>query len=709
MSGERLSRAVKTFLRLGHAITLAVVLDGVDRTPAAGMERPSHAEAEHLEHLSVVFPFVGSSVGDKPVEPVRAEFPAVVPPAPPENVPLKRDPERLPKPARAIFPAFDGDSFFVSIPPKEAEKLPASQVFKDIVGPMLRSFGFERDFRQISPPAQEGTRMPRANLAGLAADTCRELRQTRLSRYKEQCDVMQGLAKPTPDVDRAFQTGEGMTFQQFRADVERQEIQYAFRQIVLPGNDPIEYTIILASRWEGETVSMVMGRFFNRYFVTNKVTLKPEEATERARKELLAIKGIADVQAAPKRVERVLLPYGGARDNQGVYVTAVRYAYRMPIQALFVQPVPRASAKAQPFAANEGFWYLWLDAETGRILQLQPLVADAVQAQGRAWRRAPDSLPTTDLLPFDVNDASGGQYTLQLDEAGQTVFRRVDRFGDGNFNDGEVSISSTNESTASFANFDQATAGMNDGANAVCNNDPAGNPANKTFQQIDLFATVSRHRSMGLNAGLFTPFPSSGAMKLTVEDTTYGYGCNAMGSPTYLKFGQCPGFTSAMCHPGAIGRYMNTSQDHTWVGHEFGHAMTARQYTDRPADWCMGPSFGGTPAACPVPVSPLGSVHDWADAWAHAFENINCFGGWTGHNIGGPGLNASLNCLANTSEGDGFIRLSRHSAVQPGNSGAAVQPGNFGRPFSGASRDQHWRPPRIRRHANGRRGALGSP
>jgi hypothetical protein len=72
----------------------------------------------------------------------------------------------------------------------------------------------------------------------------------------------------------------------------------------------------------------------------------------------------------------------------------------------------------------------------------------------------------------------------------------------------------------------------------------------------------------------------------------------------------------------------------------------------------VGPTTEGVPAApCPVPVGPDGTFHDFADSWAHALENSNCVGGWFAKNQ--RGKDASLNCIANTSEGASPPRLSQ--------------------------------------------------
>ncbi|MCI0724620.1 MAG: hypothetical protein L0338_37495, partial [Acidobacteria bacterium] len=300
----------------------------------------------------------------------------------------------------------------------------------------------------------------------------------------------------------------------------------------------------------------------------------------------------------------------------------------------------------------KGIWYVWLDAETGQILQLQPLV-DETAARGQTFRRAPDLLPAANLLGFEVDPASGGQYTLKL----SGVMNRVDFQGDG-YNANDVSISdSTGGSSSTLANFDQATNGMNDAANAVCNNDTSpGLEADETFQQVDFFATIHNQYRQAINAGIYTPFPT-GPWSPQVEVANF---CNANAG---MMYGACSGYYDADCPDGA-NKLLNFAHDHTVVAHELAHNMTSRQYTDRPSDWCVGPTLEpGTPVApCPVPTGQ-GLFHDHADAWADAFENTNCLGGWVIKNQTGP--NASLNCVANTDEGGFGPRL--HQVTVPFN------------------------------------------
>jgi len=548
--------------------------------------------------------------------------PSLYPPPIPER-PITPQPGAMPKGATVVYPAFDGEGFTATLPAGRAERLTAQAVFDQVVAPILRGIGMDEPGQHMGVPDYEGRAFPTADLASLAAITCQEVARTENPRWRQICAALtQGQS--TPDTDRLLQGGEGMTFAQYRADIERLEIEYVFPQV--EREVPIEHTGILAARWAGETVTLVTGRVFTRYRVVNTVVLSREEAGRRLASELIKIDGVCcPDRLPPERIELLLLPYGEAEG-----LPALRYVYRMPVKA--------------HWGLDEGLFYAWMDAEDGSIRQLQPLIAHAVSARGVTYRRAPDLLPATNNTFFQVDDAVSNEYRLQL----TGVFGRLDRFGDGDYNDGEVAIpDNANGSSATFANFDQTP--LNDAANAVCSSG-----GNTTFEQVDLFATLYRQRQMALSAGLFTPFPN-GEMFLRTRTASGGV-CTATGSPLGITFQDCPGYNDAACPDGV--NHIAVDHDHTYVAHEFGHALTPRQYTDRPADWCVGPTVEGVPAApCPVPVSPGSLFHDFADSWAHALENTNCWSGWKSKNNGGVDL--GLNCVTNHSEGGSSPRLSQ--------------------------------------------------
>ena len=95
-----------------------------------------------------------------PLYALSEEPPRIVPPHPPA-IKVIPHPERLPEAAHAIFPAFDGDGFFVAIPPRASQKdFSGDQVYKDIVGPVLASIGFNPRIGPDHPPQQSRIRIP---------------------------------------------------------------------------------------------------------------------------------------------------------------------------------------------------------------------------------------------------------------------------------------------------------------------------------------------------------------------------------------------------------------------------------------------------------------------------------------------------------------------------------------------------------------------
>jgi hypothetical protein len=557
----------------------------------------------------------GGGIGVPGVPPVRVD---------PRPIPItaaaKARPGLLPRGARGTFPGFNGDGLFITLAPKRATSVSAATVFKQTIGPVLRAAGFPSQGAGSFglPRRSKGEGRRRASLHVVAALTCAQLSQMRDKMVEEMCAVLTGKEKATPQIDAAFQNGEGMTFAQFKADIERRQIQYFFPQLV--GTVPIEHTGLLASRWEGETITVVNGHLFTRFRVVNARKLGFTQAFLRGRAQLLKLENVLAVSREPgKEQVLVALPYGGARDAAGRLQPALRYAYRTLVRGS-TRGIERAS------------WIAYFDAASGAVLELIPQDAETT-AVGEQWRRAPDT--PTELNFFDVDPATGGQYTLAY--AG--VFNRVDRLGDGNFDDDEVSISSSSGgSSASLANFNQSP--INDDANAVC-----GAGGNNTYRQVNVFSHLSRLHSMIVGAGAPVSFPEAAVTIWTdATDTSASYDYYGSGQ-SRVRYGAYGGFTSSSC-PNASG-FSNGGEDTTAIAHEFAHLSTPRLQDRRPTDWCGSPS-------CPDPTGRL-LFHDFADAIAEAYASLPCIAGWLDKNVGGT--NASLNCVGTTSEGGGLPRL----------------------------------------------------
>ncbi|HEV8700670.1 MAG TPA: kelch repeat-containing protein [Candidatus Polarisedimenticolia bacterium] len=580
--------------------------------------------------------------------------PHVDPPDPNAQIPCIGNPDTLPAGVGAQLPAFEGDPIFLSFPVALASTQTAAEVRQKFILPAVQAMGtcFTRGAQVLFPPPDDGIAQKRADFSGLAKDVEFEFMSfPELLRPETQhmIDVFLGRVPPDAEIDEALETGEGMNFAQYVAGIERQEIIYPFQQ--MESGVPIEHTMLLASRWEGQAVTSVRGALVNRYSVGNQVMIPMADAPAVGISALRATPGVLAVlsQRAEDGPYLVLLPYGS--DRQGI--VQLRYAYRMILNGLSA-------------GLADGPFLLWLDAATGQILEMTPLFSD-VSATGEVYKRDP-GLGTV-LQSFQVDPAAGGLYTLKL--AG--VMNRVDYRGNG-YDASDISISdSSGGSSGTFANFNQSP--INNEAQALC-----ASGTNKAFQQVDFFASIYRYRQTVLSNGIFTPFPASvwnpkvevkrcaggsnnGGFctgNLDCPGGTCGNWCNANASMTY---GACAGYFDAGC-PNVPGEFTNFAHDNTVVAHELAHSITPRLTNARPGDWCCTP-FCFFPCAMPL---GWGKFHDLADFWADHFENTNCTAGWVGKNIGGP-VNNSLNCSPGNNEAGYLPRL--HEVSVPFNPGDA--------------------------------------
>ncbi len=569
---------------------------------------------------------IGPGVDVPQPEPIVSGPPRVEVPLPTKRIRLSADEKPLSTiRARAHFPAFDGDSFFVSLPPVAQPDVSAADVLAKVIAPVLNAIGFKRGVGALAAPPPSGVKQPVASFKRLAqaveyeyANHPKLLRP----RTRKMIDVFLGKIPSDKEIDRALETGQGMDFAQFVAGIQRVEIQYPFQQI--DAGVPIERAMIVASRWEGQAITSVWGALLNEYVIVNEPKLTAEGTVLSAITALGRVRGVEKVTS--DRPEEgpflVLLPYGTDAAGRA----RLRYAYRMILRGVFL--------------GQEGRFVLWIDAQTGGILKLEPLFNEVV-ASGVVYNRDPGV--GTNPSSFEVDPSSGGQYTLQL----PGVLNRVDYQGDG-YNSRDVSIlDNTNGSSPTFANFDHAP--INESAQALCGSGP-----NKAFQQVNVFATIHRYRETVLAQGIFEPFPAS-PWAPRVEVLNF----NADAS---MKFGARQGYFDPACpdyYDGTNGprdsrNYMNFAHDNTVIGHEVAHSITPRLTIARPPDWC-----GNPPCSIPFGWSRL---HDLADFWADHFESTNCTAGWVSKNL--EGVDASLNCQDHR-EDSGLPR--RHEVTLPFN------------------------------------------
>jgi len=532
---------------------------------------------------------------------------------------LHVDLARLPARATGKFSSYDGDNFTVHIPPGVAGAVPAKEVFDNTVVPLLTAMGYGDRVSEIALPEgkSDGDPLPRANLARLAAETCKEVQNERYKRFHPVCEAMiRGQADPV--AERVFGLAYGMTFAQFKADAERQRIQYVFTQ--RPGGVTIEHTGVIAARWEGATITSIVGTIFNRYVIVNHRELTPDAAIAAAQAKVLTLKGVdSSATGLPSDHGPVLelLPYGGA-DDHGDRVPGLRYAWRTLLFARQAvgRPLDRPPSRRQP--GNLLSWMAWIDAQDGKLLQLLPQYAEEFATVPR-WRRDPSTPVQT--ANMEIDGPAGGQVTLQ--RAG--VFNRFDRLGDGDFNDDEVSVANA----GGAINFNVPP--LNDAAASQCGG------ANNAFRQLNAYAHLNSVRDTMVNAGTFPSLPESAiTVWLDSDDNSTLYDGIGVGQ-SRIKYALGSAFNQPGC-PDVADANLPGTEDPTTMVHEFTHVSTPRMSERRPADWCGM-------ANCPMPFGRL-LFHDFADGAAQAYASIPCQAGWSRKNQGG--VNASLNCATHT-------------------------------------------------------------
>lgn len=582
-----------------------------------------------------------------------ARSPRVEPPPLGGGGPITIAPAQLPPGAHAKFPSADGGDFFVTLRPVPVSSPPTvADVQTRLLAPVLRAMGFSAGTAGLITPAAAAPQRKAvfANSSGFLDLEYKKFPGYLRPHTTEMLDVFAGRTEPNEDIDDALQTGEGMTFAQYAAGIERLAIDYPFSQLGATFNGtpvPIEHTQVVLTRWDLFDVSAVRGVLFRRFHIVNSVQLTgglcapppvitgvttatdPCQAVKAARSGILAFPDVQQVPTDPfDPPHLVLLPVS---TDSGGFV--LRYAYRMTFLITW--------------KGQTGPSLVWVDAQSGQILKLHTFIDNAVGAAGALFDRDPRSSTFVSTgfstFGFRTDPADGsGNFVLSLSGTMNRVAYKGDPADPGN-----VAISSTtNGSTTTFANFDQAP--INNSAQAICDSG-----TNKGFQQVNFFGSLERYFDDGNGLGVYAPFPVS---PFNPKVQSASAGCNAWST---MDYGACDGYFDPAC-PNLPGAHMNFAHDNTVVAHEFAHNITPRFTEARPADACC-PGLGCT---CPVPIG-WGAYHDLADAWADHWESTNCLGGWVSKNIGGT--DASLYC-ATHDEAGGLPRV--HDAPIPFNASA---------------------------------------
>jgi hypothetical protein len=172
----------------------------------------------------------------------------------------------------------DGDAFMVNIPPRVTSALSAEQVFGEIVKPLVTAMGYGSRAGELRGGRAEGNTLPKANLAALATETCKEfegekipalssrLRSTLEGRNERHCRASSAAGIRHERVANFVPTSSGRV-----SNTPFCSKRKKFRS---------KHATVVAERNDGETITAVYGTIFNRYGITNAVKLSPEAAVD---------------------------------------------------------------------------------------------------------------------------------------------------------------------------------------------------------------------------------------------------------------------------------------------------------------------------------------------------------------------------------------------------------------------------------------------
>lgn len=462
--------------------------------------------------------------------------------------------QALPAEATGQLPGYDGEFFRVNLKPESGVQA-STQGAEDILGKILSAIGWSRsrdDLRALEPQAlpQGDSKTIEAEIQRAEAETRRRLQgelgkinQASEEAIREQVEEARRLAQAQTRIYRYVQYYQGVAF-------ENTSLQVIWRS--------------------GEGFSAVTGRAFNQVTFTNSRRLNADAAQLSAEKY---IGQYTEVSGAPKpRPEMVILPYG----------EGFKYAWRMDVTAV------------------EGPYRVWVDAENGKVLQLDPLF---FFDGGRGLVFNPDPTTGTVEKTFEVDAPSGGQYRLRL-----SGVLDVNNSGADGVCSGDVTVAAG----SGEANFNVSP------INGTVVQQVNQTDYNCRFQEVNVYAWVHEHINTFTNTLGGNAF---GTITATVNNNNpCGFGINnaCASGTTSLTFGIGGGTANNSTN---FDDLFNTAIDVTVVTHEFGHLVNNNNYGSN--------------------IRPFMN-EGLADFWCYTIHNVNTIAAWSAQNRGLPANNGRL-------------------------------------------------------------------
>lgn len=461
---------------------------------------------------------------------------------------LKRPPVALNRKALAMsgggtLPKRDGEPFHVTL--RERRSVQNFDQARAQIFALFRQVGLKADVNAVRPADSV-----RENEGVREDERLDEYRKPYERAFEERLKAQAG--QPDERTQAELKESEAELNKQAQAKSR----VYAFRQQYR--SIPVENAgLLYVVRDNGQP--SISGNIFTQIRLTNQRTLDEAGA---ARAAAAHVTQYAKLKKGPEsmRPAMVIVPYGDG----------FKYSWKMEAEA------------------EDGPYMVWVDAENGRVLQLQPeFFFDS--AKGLAF--TPDPATGTTEMTFEVDPPSGGNYRLTL--TGQLAVH----------NNGADGVTSTDlmipSDGSGVANFDVAS------LNGTTVDRTSSPGYNSRAQEINAFAWLYHVRRLARDWGS-QPLPAYAAnVNLGGQQNAYSDG----------RFYICNATTSTSTSCSAL---FNAAIDATVLAHEYGHNINGLQY-----------AVGGG--------SMTGSINEGlADFWSDTIHRTDVFGGWWAHNCPTP-------------------------------------------------------------------------
>jgi hypothetical protein len=498
--------------------------------------------------ILILFPLLQASVAaQQDPAPPSYPVPAVHPPTLVRPA-IDVNRQLLPRGAMGTLPTFDGEPFQVNLLPSAGPR-PSPAQAREVVEAVLRAIGWDRRPEELR--AAQEVESP--------AVTATQLREKSAEAQRE---MIRDLNRRHGGVSQAAQAAIAEDTELLASGARGTTVAFPFQQVF--DGVPFDNTSIRATWREGSGIVAVGGRVFRTVNIANRRVLDAAAAREAAEAHVRRYSRIPGGRPEPPVL--VILPYG----------EALLYAWRLVVEA------------------DEGPYRVWVDAEDGRVLQLEPDFFPQTSAQGLVFNPVPASGTLT--KSFRVDDLSGGVWRLR-----HTGVLTVNNSGADGQCTGALELADNGTGGADFnvAPFNGLVVTRTNQANYNCR-----------FQDVNAYGWVYSLRDMWTTLGS-QPFA---AITATVNhNNPCNFGINnacASGTATLVfGIGAATTGTSTAC-----GDIFNSAIDASVVSHELGHLLNRIQYN----------ASGGT---------LTGETNEGvADYWSHAAHNSDTFGAFWGGN-----------------------------------------------------------------------------